>query len=133
MKETTVPATQESKAADVRKEETRERARVLTPPVDIFEMADGLAVIVDLPGVDKDGAEVRVHDDTLTIKAEPKCECKGDRFYQEYELAGYFREFKLGDMVDQEKIQAEMRHGVLTIRLPKAEKSKPRQIPVKVA
>jgi HSP20 family protein len=128
MKEKTVPEKQE-----VQVPETREESRTLTPPVDIFEVADGLAVVVDLPGVEKGDVDVRVEDNTLTIAGKAKAPIPGDLLYREYELASYFRQFQLNEEVDQEKIRAEVRSGVLTVQLPKSEKATPKTVKVNVA
>jgi len=127
MKETTVPVKQEGQVPD-----TREETRTVLPPVDIFELDNVLAVVADLPGVEKDGVELRVENDVLTIKGSPKPAGAGDALYKEYEMAPYFRQFQLGEQVDRDKIQADMKHGVLTIRLPKVEQAKPKRIDVKV-
>jgi len=128
MRETTVPEKRE-----VPVPETREETRTLTPPVDIFEVDDGLAVVADLPGVDKETLDVRVENDVLTIAGKVNPDTKGTEVYREFELANYFRQFQLNEQVDQEKIHAEMKFGVLTIHLPKAEKAKPKKISVNVA
>jgi HSP20 family protein len=129
MKETTVPAKQETKTPD-----TRDERKTLTPPVDIFEVDEGLAVVVDLPGARKEDVDVRVEEDTLTIQAKtPVKESPYDLRYTEFGLANYFRQFILSDKVDRDKIEAQMRHGVLTVRLPRAEAAKPRQIQVNIA
>jgi len=123
-----VPQNQETKAPT-----TREEGTTLTPAVDIFEMTDGLGVVVDLPGVKKDGVDVRVENGVLSITGKP-CSClKGTALYREFELANYSRRFQLTDHVDQDKIKAEMKNGVLTLHLPKAEKAKPKRIAVNVA
>jgi len=127
MAENTV-ATQEQQKVPA----TREDERAITPPVDIFEVEEGLAVVVDMPGVGKDGVEIHVENGILTIKGTAKADTKGDALYREYELADYFRQFKLSDTVDQEKIKAELKAGVLSVLLPKAEKAKPKKITVKV-
>jgi len=128
MKESTVPVKKEETAVA----ETREQSRVLVPAADIFEVDDGLAVVVDLPGVDKSDLDVRVDDNTLTISGKAKTETPGQILHREYELLNYFRQFVLNDEVDQEKIKADMKNGVLTVYLPNAEKAKPKQITVKV-
>jgi len=127
MKETTVPEKRETQVA-----QTREESRTLTPPVDIFEVADGLAVVVDMPGVEKDAVEVRVENDILTISGKAGSVIPGTPHYREYELANFFRQFELNEHVDQEKIKAEMKYGVLTIHLPKAEKAKAKKVPIQV-
>jgi len=128
MKETTVPEKREDKLP-----ETREETRTLVPPVDIFEVADGLAVVVDLPGVEKGDVDVHVEDDVLTISGKVANEAPGDALYREFHLSNYFRQFQLSETVDQEKIRAELKSGVLSIQLPKAEKAKPKKISVNVA
>ncbi|MBN1568454.1 MAG: Hsp20/alpha crystallin family protein [Acidobacteria bacterium] len=111
---------------------TRDDTLYLAPPVDIFETDDALNVIVDLPGVEKDGVDIRVEDGILTIRGKANYRPKANVLREEFNLQGYYRQFQLSDEVDQEKISAESKNGVLTITLPKAEKSKPRQIKVKV-
>jgi len=129
MKEqTTVPVKAEKQVP-----ETREETRVLTPPVDIFEIDDGLVVVFDLPGVDKSAVDIRVENSILTIKGSVSHEAHGDPVYKEFELLSYYRQFQLGEKVDQNKIRAEMKGGVLTIYLPKVEEAKPKKISVKVS
>lgn len=111
---------------------TREENRYMVPPVDIYETDNALAVIVDLPGVKNDDVDIRVDQDILTIKGKVRYEPPKDQIRGEFNLLDFFRQFQLNDEVDQEKISAESKNGVLTITLPKAEKSKPRQIKVKV-
>ncbi len=111
---------------------TRDETRYLVPPVDIFETNDALNVVVDLPGVDKDSVDVRVEENILTIKGKANYEPPANPLLGEFNLQGYYRQFQLSDEVDQRGISAESRNGVLTILLPKAEKSKPRQIKVKL-
>jgi HSP20 family protein len=111
---------------------TRDDSIYIAPPVDIFENEDALIVVVDLPGVDKDGVDIRVEDDILTIKGNAKYTQPATVLRQEFSLQNYYRQFQLSDEVDQSKISAESKNGVLTIMLPKAEKTKPKQIKVKV-
>jgi HSP20 family protein len=111
---------------------TREENRYMVPPVDIYETDHALAVIVDLPGVQKDDVDIRVDQDILTIKGKVKYTPPKELVRGEFSLLDFFRQFQLSDEVDQEKISAESKNGVLTITLPKAEKAKPRQIKVKV-
>ena len=76
--------------------------------------------------------DIRVDQDILTIKGKVKYEARKDLIRREFGLTDFFRQFQLNDEVDQEKISAETKNGVLTITLPKAEKAKPRQVKVKV-
>ncbi len=111
---------------------TRDEAIYIAPPVDIFENEDSLIVVADLPGVDKDGVDIHVEDDILTIKGNAKYTQPANVLRQEFTLQNYYRQFQLSDEVDQSKISAESKNGVLTSMLPKAERSKPKQIKVKV-
>ena len=132
---TAVPTTEIEVASRPTRERTlatREEARHMVPPVDIYEKDDALAVIVDLPGVDKDDVVIRVEQDILTIKGKTKYKPLANLAHNEFELLDYFRQFQLSDVIDQSKISAECKNGVLTIRLPKAEKVKPRQVKVNV-
>ena len=132
MAEKTVPSTQEDRVSG-RREETREHERYITPPVDIFETKDGLTVVADLPGVEQTGLDVRVADGILTLQGRTAHVAPGTPVDREYELLHFYRQFELPDEVDAEKIAAELKHGVLTLRLPKKEKAKPRQIEVSVS
>ena len=114
-------------------EGTRTRERYVTPPVDIYEMPDGLVVTADIPGVTHDHLDVRVDNNVLTIRAEADHTSAAEPTYREYQLVNYFRQFELSDKVDQDKISADLKHGVLTLTLPKAEEAKPRKIAVAVS
>ena len=113
-------------------EGTRSHERYVSPPVNIYETEQGLVLVADLPGVSTGNLEVGVKDNVLTIQGKTNHAAPGDVTYREYELSNFFRQFELGEEVDQERIHAELKHGVLTLRLPKVEKAKPRQIEVKV-
>lgn len=132
MAEKTVPSVQEDRAPS-RREETREHERYITPPVDIFETKDGLTVVADLPGVEQRGLDVRVADGILTLQGRTAHLAPGTPVEREYELLHFYRQFELPEEVDTEKIAAELKHGVLTLRLPKKEKAKPRKIDVSVS
>lgn len=131
MAERTVPVSSGGKVPTSR-EETRSQEQYVTPPVDIFETAEGLVVKADLPGVAKEGLDVRVENNLLTIRAKAGHAAPGDPLYREYTLVNFFRQFELNERVDQVKISADLKHGVLTLNLPKAEEAKPRKIEIKV-
>lgn len=132
MAEKTV-ATQNAENPQSNREETRSQERYVTPPVDIYETTDGLVVKADLPGVAKEGLDVRVENGLLTIRGKAAHVAPGDPVYREYELLNFYRQFELNERVDQNKISAELKHGVLTLQLPKAEEAKPRKIEVRVS
>ena len=112
---------------------TRESELYMTPAVDIFETADGLTVLADVPGVAKDGLEINVDDKILTIRGNVTLPDQSGLISAEFGMMNYFRQFRLSDEVDQEKIKASLDQGVLTLLLPKAEHAKPKRIEVKAS
>jgi HSP20 family protein len=111
---------------------TRDESLYIAPPVDIFENENELIVVADLPGVNRDDLDIRVEDGLLTIKGKTAYDPPASLLREEFNLQGYYRQFQLSNEVDESKISAESKNGVVTITLPKAEKSKPRQIKVKM-
>ena len=102
-----------------------------SPAVDIFETEEAITLLADLPGVDKEQLDINVEDRQLTVTGlvkEP--EDRLQPVYTEYGIGGYTRSFKLGDTVDQSKISASLKDGVLTLVLPKADRLKPRKIEI---
>lgn len=132
MAEKTV-AMPENQDVTTQPEGTRMRERYVTPPVDIYEVPDGLVVTADVPGVTHEHLDIRVDNNVLTIRAQADHTSAAEPTYREYQLVNYFRQFELSDKVDQEKISADLKHGVLTLNLPKAEAAKPRKIAVAVS
>jgi HSP20 family protein len=132
MAEKTV-AMSDNQEMEIRPEGTRTRERYVTPPVDIYEMPDGLVVTADVPGVTREQLDVRVDNHILTIRGQADRTSVAEPTYREYELVNYFRQFELSDKVDESKITADLQHGVLTLTLPKAEEAKPRKIEVAVS
>lgn len=131
MAEKTVPAPNGSQTRASR-EVTRASERYATPPVDIYETQDALVLIADMPGVSKDNLEVRVDQSTLTIQGKASHLVPGEPIYREIELTGFFRQFELSEDIATDKIDAQLRYGVLALNLPKAERSKQKRIEVKV-
>lgn len=102
--------------------------------VDIREDGDHLYVEVDLPGFKKDEVDITLENQTLTIQAEHKQENKeekkGDWLLNERRYARFIRSFTLPPTVDDQKVNAKLSDGVLTILLNKREETKPRKIQV---
>jgi HSP20 family molecular chaperone IbpA len=115
------------------REHTRHHERYVAPPVDIYETPDGLVVVADVPGVATEALEVRVDHNVLTIRGHASHGVPGEVTYREYGLVNFFRQFELNDTVDQRHITANLKSGVLTVYMPKAQEAKPRQIEVQVA
>ena len=107
-------------------------ARVFVPVTDIFETPEALTVVLEMPGVDRSSIEASVEDDVVTIEGRIDfTKYEGMQpVYTEYNVGHYARSFEISDKVDQSKISAEMKDGVVTLVLPKAEQAKPRKIQV---
>src|SRR5512137_2182491 len=118
--------TEQRPATDAR----RERAFV-SPEVNIFETSDGYVLEAEMPGVSKEGLEVTLEGNEMTILGHRKTEqVPGQSLYRERTLADYRRVFELDPAIDTAKIAAKMEQGVLTLTLPKSERVKPRKIVV---
>ncbi len=105
------------------------------PPVDIYEKPDAIVLKAELPGIAKEDINVEVKDYTLTLKGEKKFakEAKEDDYFRVERTYGSFqRTFTLPMTVQQDKVKAKFKDGVLEIQLPKAEEAKPKQIKVDV-
>jgi HSP20 family molecular chaperone IbpA len=111
-------------------EVTRQPDRYAVPPVDIYEEGDSLVVLADLPGVQKDGLEVKVEQGILTIEGRVERETPGHVLRHEFRFVPFFRQFRITEAVDTAKIKAALKNGVLRLDLPKAEAAKPRRIPL---
>lgn len=104
----------------------------VAPEVNIFETDDGYVIQAEMPGVSKTGIEVTLENNTLTfVGRRTEEQVGGNVLYRESRAADYRRVFELDPAVDAERISAEMRQGVLTLHLPKAERVKPRKIQIK--
>jgi HSP20 family protein len=116
-----------------KKEEATIPARVFLPTADIYETNDSLNVVLEMPGVDKNSVEVRVEDGVLKIDGRLDfSKYQGlQPLYTEYNVGHYSRTFRLSSQIDQNKIGAELKDGVLSLVLPKVEEAKPRTIQVK--
>ncbi|HZP10878.1 MAG TPA: Hsp20/alpha crystallin family protein [Nevskiaceae bacterium] len=106
----------------------------LQPAVDIVEDAKGITLYADLPGVNRDGLNLRVEGESLVIEGTSKLELpKGAKpVYAEQRALSFRRRFTLSTDLDAEKIEAKLANGVLMLRIPKTQAAQPRQIEVKV-
>jgi HSP20 family protein len=102
-----------------------------TPPIDVVETAEAYFVRAELPGVDPSDIDLSVTGTVLTIRGlKPADENEPPALLRERRYGPFHRELSLPGEVDFEATQADVRHGVLTIRLPKREAARPRTIPV---
>jgi HSP20 family protein len=114
------------------KEESTIPARTFVPTADIYEDRDSLKVVLEMPGVEKGNVDVRVEEGVLFVEGRlDLAKYRGlQPLYTEYNIGNYARSFRLSNAIDQDKIGAELKDGVLSLTLPKAEKAKPRTIQV---
>ncbi|MFO8083090.1 MAG: Hsp20/alpha crystallin family protein [Desulfobacterales bacterium] len=105
---------------------------LFTPAVDIFETEKELTVIADIPGVSPQNLEIDLRKDTLSIIGDVEApEGPGESdVLREFRTGRYLRRFTLSEIVDQDKIEASLKNGVLRLKLPKIEKAVPRKITV---
>ena len=106
----------------------------LLPPVDVVEDATGITLYADLPGVPRDKLDLRVEGDQLNIEAELALPVPQGMTASHAEVgrSHYRRAFTLSKELDPDKVSAELAHGVLRLRIPKAEHAQPRRISVQV-
>ena len=113
------------------KTEPRRETEYVLPEVNIFETKDGDVVEAEMPGVSKDGLEITLEANEITIVGHrPNEVVTGTPLFRERSLADYRRVFELDPAIDASKIAAKMDQGVLTLTLPKSEEVKPRRITV---
>lgn len=104
---------------------------VVSPAVDIHESPDEVLLVADLPGVEKEDLSIHFEKGQLTIGGSRR-EIEGkQRISGEFRMADYRRTFLVPQGIDADRISAELKHGVLTVHLPKQESMRPKQIQVK--
>jgi HSP20 family protein len=112
-------------------ETTRAAQPVVAPPVNIIETKDGYTLETEIPGVSRDGVEITVEENQLTILGRrPKADAGTQVLYRESTDTDYRRVFELDPAVDAAKITANVEQGLLTIHLPFSERVKPRKISI---
>jgi len=112
----------------------REPETVLRPAVDIYEDAEGITLLADMPGVNREGLALEVDRDSLTIEGDARIETpKGmEALYADVRSTRYRRSFALSVELDTDAIKASLRDGVLSVRIPKRAEVRPRKIEVNV-
>lgn len=113
-------------------QQKQEPGAVLAPPADIYENADGIGIVLDMPGVTKDRLTVRSDRNELVIEGEASIDMPAgmEAAYAEVRSARYRRSFVLTSELDADSVEASMKDGVLSIRIPKRAELKPRQIEI---
>jgi HSP20 family protein len=107
-------------------------ARFYVPPTDIFETADALKIVMEVPGVPKEEVDVKVENEVLSIEGRINATNYNglEPLYTEYPIGHFARSFTLPWQVDQHNIIAHLEDGVLTLTLNKKPESKPRRIAI---
>ena len=109
-----------------------DQQRAVLPAVDVFEDASGITLLADMPGVPKDRLELKVEADTLSIEGQVvQATPEGlEAVYAEVRVPRYRRTFTLSRELDTSKVDASLKDGVLTLRIPKQAHAQPRRIEV---
>ncbi len=107
--------------------------RTYVPVVDIIERGDELLLLADVSGANAEGIDINYERGTLSIVArvEPRRSAEATYLLHEYGVGDFVRTFQIGEGIDSSKIRAEVKAGVLTLHLPKAEAAKTRKIAVR--
>ena len=122
----------EKKEVATKEAEKTVPARYYVPPADIYETAEALTVVLEMPGVEKKDLAVTLENGVLRVEGRIDfSKYEGlEPVYTEYNVGHYARSFTLGSAIDQGKIGARLEDGVLTLTLPKAEAAKPRRVAI---
>lgn len=126
----------EKKIAQMPGEEERTRGRkVYVPRVDIYESKDAMIIIADMPGCDEESADITLEKNVLTIRGNVEIEpYEGHSVaYAEYDVGDYERSFTISGEVDRDRIEANMKNGVLQLTLYKAAPATAKKITVRAA
>ncbi len=107
------------------------RQNYATPMVDIYEQGGGLTLVADMPGVASKNLQVDIDKGVLTLEGVVEVGLKGNQLLSEFAPSGYYRQFRLPEHLDMNKVDAQLKDGVLTLALPKAEEAMPKRIKVK--
>ena len=111
----------------------QEQQRAVLPAVDVFEDAGGITLLADMPGVPKDRLELKIEGDALLIEGGVQAQTPEglEAVYAEVRVPRYRRSFTLSRDLDTARIEANLKDGVLNLRIPKQEHARPRRIEVR--
>jgi HSP20 family molecular chaperone IbpA len=113
-------------------EKTRELRSVI-PSVDIYENDDEILLHADMPGVTKEDVSVNIDNGTLSLSGVRRFDKKGISTWEEFWDVEYVRSFSIPQSIDVERVEAELKDGVLKLHLSKSEAAKPKMIEIKAA
>lgn len=114
---------------------TSEQIKVYRAPIALYEIGESFIVLVELPGADDKAIKLQLDKGVLTIEAPLKLDLPAGATptYSELHLGNYRRTLDLGDRIEEEKIEASFKSGVLTVTMPKSKNARSRKIPIKTA
>lgn len=134
---TAVTRNEQASRADAatRNETTQGSEAALMPPVDVIEDSTAITLRADMPGVPKDKLKLQVEADTLTIEGEVSFAMPEgmEASYAEVSVPRFRRVFTLSKELETGNVSAELKNGVLSLRIPKAEHAQPRRIDINVS
>jgi len=121
-------------STDVQAAKAREESLALAPAVDIYENAQGITVQADMPGVSKDGLSIQADRNSLVIEGNAVIDVPAamEAIHADVQVTRYRRSFALSGELDAERIEATLKDGVLTLRIPKRAEFRPRKVEVRV-
>jgi HSP20 family protein len=121
-------------STDVQAAKAREESLALAPAVDIYENAQGITVQADMPGVSKDGLSIQADRNSLVIEGNAVIDVPAamEAIHADVQATRYRRSFALSGELDAERIEATLKDGVLTLRIPKRAEFRPRKVEVRV-
>jgi len=121
-------------STDVQAAKAHEESLALAPAVDIYENAQGITVQADMPGVSKDGLSIQADRNSLVIEGNAVIDVPAamEAIHAEVQATRYRRSFALSGELDAERIEATLKDGVLTLRIPKRAEFRPRKVEVRV-
>ena len=114
------------------KEEKTVPGRFFVPYTDIYETDEALTLVMEMPGIDREHIDIALENGVLRVEGKIDFSKYQDLepVYTEYNVGHYARSFSLSGKVDQERIGAQYKDGILTVTLPKAAEARPRRIPL---
>jgi len=117
------------------RQQDQQMQRAVLPAVDVYEDESGITVLADMPGVPKEALEIKVEGDALSIEGavQPPTPEGLEAVYAELRIGRFRRTFQLSRELDTARIDAGLKDGVLTLRIPKMEHAQPRRIQVNAA
>jgi len=103
---------------------------LIMPLADVYETDDLYTLKLEMPGIDKEQFSVTVEENELVVHAKLDGFPQSKNSLNEFNLSGYFRQFRLGNDIDRNSIEAGLENGILTVTFHKAEEVKPRRIAI---